>query len=151
VISVRTDEEWQGLVRAIGMPEAADPRFATAEGRRAARAEVDAIVAGWTRGLSAQEVMECCQANGVPAGMVATGRDLHANPHFRERGFLLEMDHVMMGPMRLPGPPMRLGHDPLEIWRLGPLMGEDNDFVLGSILGRSAEEIARLQEDGVVA
>jgi hypothetical protein len=30
-------------------------------------------------------------------------------------------------------------------------MGEDNGYVLGSILGRSAEEIARLQEAGVVA
>ena len=80
-----------------------------------------------------------------------TGRDLEENPHFLERGFLLEMDHVAMGPMRLPGPPMRLGHDPLDIWRLGPLMGEDNDYVLGSILGRSTEDIARLQEEGVVA
>jgi crotonobetainyl-CoA:carnitine CoA-transferase CaiB-like acyl-CoA transferase len=151
VISVRNDEEWRGLVRAMGVPAASDPRFATAEGRVAARAEVDAIVAGWTRGLSAQEVMDCCQANGVPAGMVATGRDLETNPHFRERGFLLQMDHAAMGPMRLPGPSVRLGHDPLEVWRLGPLMGEDNGYVLGSILGRSAEEIARLQEAGVVA
>jgi crotonobetainyl-CoA:carnitine CoA-transferase CaiB-like acyl-CoA transferase len=151
VISVRNDEEWAALVRTMGVPPAADPRFATAEGRRAARAEVDALVAGWTRGLSAHEVMECCQASGVPAGIVATGRDLAANPHFRERGFLLEMEHAMAGPMRLPGPAVRLGHEPLETWRLGPLLGEDNDYVLGTILERSAEEIARLEEEGVVA
>jgi crotonobetainyl-CoA:carnitine CoA-transferase CaiB-like acyl-CoA transferase len=150
VISVRTDEEWQGLVRAMGVAAAADPRFATAEGRRAARAEVDGLVAGWTRGLTAHEVMDCCQANDVPAGVVATGRDLAENPHFRERGFLVEMEHRMMGRVRLPGPGMRLGHEPLETWRLGPLLGEDNDYVLGSILGRGPEEIARLQTAGVV-
>jgi crotonobetainyl-CoA:carnitine CoA-transferase CaiB-like acyl-CoA transferase len=120
------------------------------EGRRAGRAEVDWIVASWTSQCSSREVMETCQAAGVPAGMVATGRDLVENPHFAARGFLLEMDHVMMGPTRLPGPPMRLGHDRLEIWRLGPTLGQDNDYVLGELLGRSPEEIARLEADGVV-
>jgi crotonobetainyl-CoA:carnitine CoA-transferase CaiB-like acyl-CoA transferase len=151
VISVRNDAEWQALVAVMGVTAAAEPRFATAEGRLAARSEVDALVAGWTCGLSAREVMERCQAAGVPAGVVASGRDLAENPQFRERGFLLEMDHAMMGPMRLPGPPMRLGHDRLEIWRLGPLMGEDNDYVLGDILGRRPEEIEKLKADGVVA
>ncbi|MSP56673.1 MAG: CoA transferase [Myxococcales bacterium] len=151
VISVATDEQWQGLVRTMVHPGAADPRFATEEGRRAHRAEIDAVVADWTRGRSAREVMERCQANGAPAGIVATGRDLSENPSFAERGFLLEMEHVMMGPVRLPGPPMRLGHDRLEIWRLGPTLGEDNDYVLGEVLGRSPDEIAKLEADGVVA
>jgi crotonobetainyl-CoA:carnitine CoA-transferase CaiB-like acyl-CoA transferase len=151
VISVRNDGEWQALVQTMGSTAATDPRFATAEGRLAARAEVDALVTGWTRGLTAREVMDRCQASGVPAGMVATGRDLAENPHFRERGFLLEMEHAMMGPVRLPGPPMRLGREPLPVWRLGPLLGEDNDYVLGEVLGRGPEEIARLQAEGVVA
>jgi benzylsuccinate CoA-transferase BbsF subunit len=146
---VTTDDQWQGLVRTMEDPEAKDLQFITEEDRRARRAEVDALVTAWTRGRSAREVMARCQANGVPAGMVATGRDLSENPQFRERGFLLEMDHVIMGPVRLPGPPMRLGHDRLEIWRLGPTMGQDNGYVLGEVLGRSPEEIARLEADGV--
>ena len=150
VISVSTDEHWRGLVEAMGSGAAADARFVTAEGRRAHRAEVDGLVAGWTRGRSAREVMERCQASGAPAGMVATGRDLSENPSFAERGFLLEMDHVMMGPVRLPGPAMRLGHDRLEIWRLGPTLGQDNAYVLGEVLGKSPEEIERLEADGVV-
>ena len=150
VLSVTNDEQWQGLVRTMDEPAAADPRFATEEGRRAHRGEVDALVAAWTQGRSAHEVMERCQANGVPAGFVATGKDLAEDPHFQERGFLLEMDHVMVGPMRLPGPPMRLGHDPLEIWRLGPTMGQDNGYVLGTVLGRSTDEIARLEAEGIV-
>jgi crotonobetainyl-CoA:carnitine CoA-transferase CaiB-like acyl-CoA transferase len=150
VISVRDDAEWAALVRTMGLPAAAEARFATEAGRRAARAAVDGLVAGWTRGLSAHEVMDRCQAAGVPAGVVATGRDLAMDPHFEERGFLVEMEHAMLGRVRLPGPAMRLGHDRLEVWRLGPLMGEDNDYVLGEILGRHPEEIARLQAEGVV-
>jgi crotonobetainyl-CoA:carnitine CoA-transferase CaiB-like acyl-CoA transferase len=150
VIAVDSDVQWQALVAAMGLAAATNARFATAEGRRAARDEVDALVGSWTRRLSAREVMDRCQASGVPAGMVATGRDLAENPHFAQRGFLLEQEHAMMGAMRLPGPPMRLGHDPLPIWRLGPLLGEDNDYVLGTILGCPPEEIARLKAVGVV-
>jgi len=150
VIAVATDEQWAALARLIGDPAAADPRLAGEDGRRASRATVDAIVGGWTAGRSAREVMEACQAVGVPAGMVATGRDLAEDPQLRERGFLLDMEHVMMGRVLLPGPAMRLGHDPLPIWRLGPTLGQDNDYVLGEILGRSPAEIERLVTEGVV-
>ena len=113
-------------------------------------AEVDRIVAAWTRTRSAHEVFDACQAAGVPAGVVATGRDLMEDPHLRERGFLLEMEHAAMGPVTLPGLAFRFGHDPLPTWRLGPLMGQDNDYVLGEILGRSAAKIARLTAEGIV-
>ena len=72
------------------------------------------------------------------------------DPHLRERGFLLEMEHAAMGPVTLPSLAFRFGHDPLPTWRLGPLMGQDNDYVLGEILDRSAAEIARLTAEGVV-
>ena len=38
-----------------------------------------------------------------------------------------------------------------RIDRCGPRMGEHNDFVFGELLGLSAQEIAQLQQSGVIA
>jgi benzylsuccinate CoA-transferase BbsF subunit len=152
VISVRTDAEWQGLAAAMARSSLAnDARFATASARLANRAEIDALIAAWTSGRSAREVTETCQACAVPAGMVATGRDLVSDPQLLDRGFVLDLEHPRLGRQPFPGPPMRLGPEPLPVWRLGPLLGQDNAAVLGDLLGLSDEEIERLAREGVIA
>jgi crotonobetainyl-CoA:carnitine CoA-transferase CaiB-like acyl-CoA transferase len=151
VISVRTDEEWERLAGLIGGPSlAVDPRFASASGRLANQAALDSTITAWTRERTARDVMEACQARGVPAGMVATGRDLAADEQLIAREFLVEMDHPRLGRQSFPGPPIRLGAEPLPIWRLGPLLGQDNADVLGGLLGLTDAELRRLEADGVM-
>jgi crotonobetainyl-CoA:carnitine CoA-transferase CaiB-like acyl-CoA transferase len=152
VISVRTDKEWNRLAEIIGAPEVAgDSRFRTAAGRIAHKDDLDRAIGAWTCGRSAREVMEACQAGHVPAGIVATGRDLATDPHLADRGFLTDMDHPRLGRQRFPGPPIRLGTTPLPTWRLGPLMGQDNRLLLGELLGLSDQAIERYERDGVIA
>jgi crotonobetainyl-CoA:carnitine CoA-transferase CaiB-like acyl-CoA transferase len=152
VVSVRTNAHWEALAALLGRPDlAGDPRYATAADRLAHRAELDELVSAWTVGFPSRTVMEVCQAAGVPAGMVATGRDLARDPHLVERGFLVDMEHPRMGVTRFPGPGIRLGAEPLPVWRLGPLMGEDNRLIFGGLLGLSEDEIAALEADGTLA
>ena len=64
----------------MGNPQwSAVDEFATAAGRVAAQATVDARVAEWTSIRRAEDVMALCQAAGVPAGVVQTGVDLLEN------------------------------------------------------------------------
>ena len=44
----------------------------------------------------------------------------------------------------------RLSKTPAAIRRHGPLIGEDNDYVLGQLLGMSQEEMARLVDEQVI-
>jgi crotonobetainyl-CoA:carnitine CoA-transferase CaiB-like acyl-CoA transferase len=111
---------------------------------------LDEVVTSWTLERTAREVMERLQARGVPAGMVATGRDLATDPHLVERGFLLDMDHPRLGECRYPGPPFRIGSAAVPIWRLGPLMGEDTHAVLSEVLGLTQDQIAGLESSGVL-
>jgi crotonobetainyl-CoA:carnitine CoA-transferase CaiB-like acyl-CoA transferase len=151
VISVRSDAEWQGLAAAMGQPSlATDTRFSTAAARLVHRAELDTLVSGWTARRSARDVMEACQAHLVPAGMAATGRDLVSDAQLVDRGFVLDLEHPRLGRQPFPGPPVRLGPEPLPVWRLGPLMGQDNAAVFGDLLGLSDAEIDRLGRDGVI-
>jgi crotonobetainyl-CoA:carnitine CoA-transferase CaiB-like acyl-CoA transferase len=151
VIAVETDEQWAGLRRALDNPAwAAAPELATAAGRVARAAHLDACLAEWTRERTPREVMQACQAHGVPAGIVATGEDLAHDPHLAARAFLLEREHPRMGPLRMPGAPLRLHRQPADVWRFGPLLGEDNDYVLHGLLGLSADEVQGYAERGVL-
>ena len=46
---------------------------------------------------TAREVMEHLQAAGVAAGMVQSTRQLLEDPHLKDRGFFMEMDHAKKG------------------------------------------------------
>jgi benzylsuccinate CoA-transferase BbsF subunit len=151
VIAVETDAHWSGLKEAMSYPVwAEDRRLTTCAGRVERAALLDAHVAAWTRGLSPREVMLRCQALGVPAGMVTTGADIAHDPHLAARGFLLEREHPRMGPIQLPGPPIRLHRQPIAVWRLGPLLGEDTEYVLQDLLGLSPAEVQAHAERGVL-
>ena len=151
VISVSNDAEWLGLRRAMGDPDwSSSASLERSTGRLAERDRLDECVAAWTSTLSPSEVFHRCQAQGVPSGVVATGADLASDPHLEARGFLLDMEHPRMGVIRLPGPPIRFASGPLPVWRLGPLLGEDNQAVLGGLLGITGPELERLTAEGVI-
>jgi crotonobetainyl-CoA:carnitine CoA-transferase CaiB-like acyl-CoA transferase len=55
-----------------------------------------------------------------------------------------------MGEVRVDGLPVHLSETDWSIDRAAPLLGADNDYVFGEILGLDADEIAELREDGVI-
>ena len=87
-IAVFSDEEWQGLRRAMGDPEwSREERFATALGRAENVDDLDRLIEEWTSGKTDESAMKELQANGVAAGIVQNGRDLLENdPQMKERG-----------------------------------------------------------------
>jgi benzylsuccinate CoA-transferase BbsF subunit len=152
-ISVFDDDAWRGLGRAAGDPPwANDARFATRSGRLARAAELDELVAGWTRGLDADAAMELLQSAGVAAGRVANAADLCArDPQLAARGHFVDVPTPEGPTVRLDGPAFVLSDTPARVRGPGPLLGEHTDEVLRELLGLDAEEIARLRADRVVA
>jgi len=154
VISVRDDAEWAVLCRVMDRPDlAADARYTTTAGRRAAHDEIDTIIGAWAAVLPKHEVMARVQAAGVPAGAVFDARDLHADPHLRARG-LLEM--VQFPPERgigrrpIIGRPWRLDKTPLSVRGPGPMLGQHNREVLQDLLGYDAARCAALEQAGIM-
>ncbi|HET8578981.1 MAG TPA: CoA transferase, partial [Methylomirabilota bacterium] len=150
-ISCASDREWQGLRRAMGDPAwACDDRFSTHGGRLAASAEMDALLAGWTRMLAAEEVTARCQAEGVAAAPVL-GLEAHVtHPHFRARGTLAAIRHPKVGELSLYTSPIKLSATPGRIERTAPCLGEDNDYVFQGLLGLNPQEYRGAQAQGVV-
>jgi len=152
-ISVFDDDDWRGLCRvADDLPWTGDARFATRDGRVAHAAELDGLVAAWTRGLDADVAMERLQAAGVAAGRVADAADLCTrDPQLAARGHFVEVPTAEGRTVRLDGPAFLLSDTPARVRGPGPLLGEHTDQVLRGVLGVGADEIAALRADGVVA
>jgi formyl-CoA transferase len=80
-----------------------------------------------------------------------TNKDIAVDRHLRERGFLVEKDHPEVGKRTHAGVPWTMSMTPCKVRRAAPILGEDTDEVLTSLLGFSAEKIQSLRRDGVIA
>ena len=151
-IAIFDDADWDRLVTALGSPAwAGDPALAGQDGRRAAQDWLDARIADWTRDRDRHEVMALLQGAGLAAAAVQDPRDLAtSDPQIAARGTFFELDHPVIGPALFEGPPMTLSRTGTDLWRSAPLLGEDNDYVFGEILGLAAGRRAELSEAGVI-
>lgn len=145
-IAVASDEEWQRLAAIIGCT---DPRFAAEAARHAARVELDALVAQWTRGQDANAAAALLQAHGIAAHASWTTPEIAADEHLRARGAVVEVTEPDGTPRAAVGVPMRLSKgQEIGIHRGTPRLGEDEDHVYGELLGmgRAEREVLELAE-----
>jgi crotonobetainyl-CoA:carnitine CoA-transferase CaiB-like acyl-CoA transferase len=143
-IAVTSEDEWRGLCRLLDRPDLAG-EHATPQARKAAEARLDAVIADWTRARGAREAFLALQAHGVPSAPCLTNKQLAEDPHLAARGVFVDVEHPVIGPQRVMGPPWRFSESGVcSIRRHGPRLGEDNDYVLAELRGLSADERAAL-------
>ncbi len=92
--------------------------------------------------------MALLQAAGVPAGIVATDKDVTECPQLDSRGFFVWRDHPSVGRRRYPGHPYKYSETPLRYDKAAPVLGEHNSLVYRELLGLPEAEIKRLTELG---
>ncbi len=150
-ITVFTNQDWEGLKRAMDCPAwAEEERFATLSGRLNHSEALDRLIQVWTQERIAEEVMAVLQKEGVPAGIVQNAADLARDPQLNARGFFVEMEHPVLGKTRADANPIRLSNSPAEYRRAAPVHGQDNDYVYRGLLNLSDDEISRLRKDNVI-
>ena len=149
-VAVFTDEQWSAFCHVIGDPLwTKEERFATLEQRKHNEDALEELVSEWTRRHSAEDVMKLMQELGVPAGVVQTTEDVvDRDPQLRQRGFLLPLEHPVLGVFGHPTPGYRLSRTEAQV-RTSPCLGEHLDYVCTQVLGMSDEEFVELLQDGV--
>jgi crotonobetainyl-CoA:carnitine CoA-transferase CaiB-like acyl-CoA transferase len=151
VIGANNDNVFRRLARLMGREDwLADPGLAHDQGRGRRQAEIDAAVGAWTAQSSLRELDEALARAGVPAGPAYDIAGIAADPQFRERGMIAEVDDPEVGPLAMPGIVPRLSRTPGRIARAGPRMGQHNEEVYGALLGLPEDEIAGLRARGVI-
>lgn len=143
--------QWKGLARAMGDPDWMQLEMFLDMYNRAQNAEaMYPLIKQWTMEHTKQEIMDLCQANGCPTTAVFTAAEAAELPHVRERGYLVEVEHPVLGKVRDIGPPIKLAEGGVGPQRPAPLLGQHNAEVYGSLLGLDAQRLAALKDDGVV-
>jgi formyl-CoA transferase len=137
-IAGNSDLIFARLMAAIGRPEmAADPAYATNGLRCASRHALDTAIAAWTTTLPAREAEAILEAAEVPCSRLFDIADCAADPHFRARAAVQDVDDPLIGRTLHPGPAIRLdGERPEDVVRwTGPAVGAHTDYVLHTLLG----------------
>jgi len=81
---------------------------------------------------------------------VATGQDIFEDPQVKHRQHFRFLEHKVIGRTAHHAPAYILSKTPNHIWKAGPCLGEDNEYVYKQILGYSDEEVTQFLLDGVI-
>lgn len=142
---------FRALFTVVGRPDLAeDERYQQAENRMADQAMLESVVGEWAGARSREEIAEALRDAGVPYAPVASIAEVAGSPQIAARGMVHEVEHPVLGTLRLPGSPIKMSATPPTIRKAPPLAGEDNEYVYGTILGMSADEIARLRDEEAI-
>jgi len=150
-IAVATDDQWLALRDALGRPAwAMDPALATATGRRQQHDAIDRHLTSWCDARRGDEIVDCLWDVGVPVAKVMQPHEQATLAQLQFRGYFEEVDHPIAGTARHGTLPIRFSRGPDRFHRSpAPLLGEHNHEVLRD-LGVSDEEMAELDDHGVI-
>jgi crotonobetainyl-CoA:carnitine CoA-transferase CaiB-like acyl-CoA transferase len=151
IIAANQDTVFKRLAEAMGRPElAADPRYATHTARGEHQAELDDLINAWAAGFSTDALVAHCEEHGVPSGKIYRAPEMLDDPHYKAREAIVSALHPALGEIMMPNVFPKLSETPGAVRSVGRAPGEDNEYVYGSLLGCSEEEIARLKRDGII-
>ena len=150
-IAIKTDDEWLDFCNATGNTSwIEDDRFSDSYSRLLHQDALDELIIQWTANYTPREVTEILQKASVAAAPFMISKQQYHDPHFRERGIVVEVDHPKSGTETFYGIPWKLSETPGGIRRSGPLLGQDNEYVFKEMLGMSQENFDQLVEEKVI-
>jgi crotonobetainyl-CoA:carnitine CoA-transferase CaiB-like acyl-CoA transferase len=143
--------QWNGLMRVMGNPEWMQlEMFQDMFVRSQNQDMLCPLIEQWTLEHPKVEIMDKCQAAGCPVSAVFTVAEAADLPHLRERGYIVELEHPLLGKIRDLGAPFKLPECPGGPTKPAPLLGQHNDEVYGTLLGLTVDERERLRSDGII-
>jgi crotonobetainyl-CoA:carnitine CoA-transferase CaiB-like acyl-CoA transferase len=105
-IALGSEALWRRFCAGFGL-DPATPGLATNSERVANREQTIAFVEAAFAGWDAEPLLGRLAEVGVPAGKVRTIDDVYAWDQVASQGLVVEVEHDTLGPLTLPGPPLR--------------------------------------------
>jgi crotonobetainyl-CoA:carnitine CoA-transferase CaiB-like acyl-CoA transferase len=152
MIGANNDAIFKRLAIAMGAPELGhDERYATHLARGKNQLELDERINQWTRTLTIEKVDALMIEHSIPAGRVYRAPEMLADPHFKAREAIIEVETERFGNLKMQGTFPRLSMTPSGVRSPAPsLVGQHNDEVFSSLLGLGANDLAELSAAGTI-
>ena len=135
----------------VSSPWLQDDRLKVTEGRILAVNELDMAISEWTSSHDPWSITRMMQSSGIPAYPVLNARGQLEDPHLRyRRAYLIRQETSLDLDELTFTNPWKLNATPPSIRRVTPSIGQDNELILYDMLGRTPQEVALLEELGVL-
>jgi CoA:oxalate CoA-transferase len=151
IIACGNDKLFGLLKGVLQLPELDDERFASNPLRVQNVLALEPIIEKWTCTRTVDDIVEQLLAVGIPAGPINTIDKVVSDPHIAgAREMFVKMQHPKAGEITVTGSQLKFTNHKVELRTPAPLLGQDNQSVLGEMLGYTPEEVKKLAEDGVI-
>jgi len=151
VIGAANQRSWERLCTSVlCRPELIDdPRFSTNSSRLTHVDELEALLEEEFLRADAATWIARCEESGVPCGPINDFSAAMEDPHFKARKMIEEVEHPILGQMKMLGIPTKFSKTPGYVNTAAPTFGQHTDAVLRR-LGLPQERIAHLRSTGAV-
>lgn len=147
VVAAATPASWKRLRTLLGL---SDPRLDDPGFRSEHRDLVDPAIERFCQSRTVKELERIGQENDTAISRVYRMDEIARDPHFIERGMFLEWEDPVAGRVKGAGVAPKFQDTPGGVWRGAPRLGQDNEAVLGRLLGYSPERVQSLRKLGVI-
>lgn len=123
VIAVGNDAIWERFAPMIGI-DAKDQRFATNDQRVAHFEPLAELITAALAQRPVDEWLREFSEAGVPAGQVKRLDEVYGSEQVRQQGLVWTAEHSTLGPIELPGSPLRFSRSRASMRYAPPTLGE---------------------------
>ncbi len=142
---------WDGIADFFGKPELKDHRFADPVERVHNGPELDAIIRDATKDRTMAEMFKTASEQyRMLFGIVQTPQDLANCEQLAARGYFEEVEHPVIGRIRVPFRMWNMSAGGASCRRPAPLLGQHNAEIYAATLGCDAAALAALHARGVI-
>ena len=141
---------WETIADFFGAPELHEPRFADTAERNRHGEELDRIVLDAISSRGKWELFTEAARARMLFGLAQTPSELAQCPQLESRGFYREVDHPVIGRIKVPATLFNLSLTPYQYTGPAPTLGQHNYEIYVDGLGCAPEELAVLRQTDAI-
>jgi CoA:oxalate CoA-transferase len=142
---------WDDIAAFYGRAELKEERFADAKQRIINGEALDEILVDAAKDRTMAEMFKTASEKyRMLFGIVQTPADLAKCPQLEARGFYQEVEHPVIGKLKVPCKLWNMTEAAAQYRRPAPLLGQHNQEVYTQLLGYAEEDVVQLRERGVI-
>ncbi|MFK5951701.1 MAG: CoA transferase [Desulfobacterium sp.] len=127
-----------------------DERFLTDTIRGKNDTALKEIIHSWSKELTVEQVLDILEKARVPSSPIYNIQQIAESDHIKARQMLVNVDHPVAGPIRIPAMPVKFSHTKAKIQGPSPLLGEHTKEVLKNELGFDDQTINELADNKII-
>ena len=141
---------WEDLANFFEAPELLEPRFADRAQRSQNGAEMDQVIINSIKDREKWELFPKAAAARMLFGLVQTPTELVDCPQLESRNFYREVNHPVIGKIKVPAELFKLTETPYQLKMPAPTLGQHNQEIYVEGLGYTQQEFVQLRQLNII-